>query len=358
MNLTEIGWNPFFCEYFEPYKAQGYSPARVLRGQQGIYTVFSSSGELTAEVSGKLRYHAFSDTDFPVVGDWVVIYPRPEEEKATIHAILHRKTKISRKVPGEITAEQVIAANVDTIFIVIGLDRDFNLRRIERYLTFVYNSGAQPGIVLNKADICPDLDSCLIEVEAIAVGVPIHALSAKENQGFESLLEYLTVGKTAALVGSSGVGKSTIINSLLGVERQQVNPISSSTNKGQHTTTSRELILLPTGGLLIDNPGMRELQLWGEEEELKETFKDIEELSIRCRFHDCQHENEPGCVVKEAVEEGVLDQNRYQSYLKLKKELLYLEKRQCQSAAAIEKEKWKPIEKWKRAMKKQNVSYK
>jgi len=358
MNLTEIGWNPFFREHFEPYKAQGYSPARVVRGQKNLCTVFSNVGELTAEVSGKLRYNAFSGSDFPVVGDWVAIQPYPKEEKAIIHAILPRKSKISRKVPGEITEEQVIAANVDTIFIVTGLDRDFNLRRIERYLTFVYNSGANPVIVLNKADICSDLDTRLIEVESIGYGVPVHALSATENQGLEPLLGYLETGKTAALVGSSGVGKSTIINSLLGVERQQVSSISSSTNKGQHTTTSRELITLPTGGIVIDNPGMRELQLWGDEEDLKETFEEIEELSTRCRFNNCQHENEPGCVVKEAVKEGVLDQKRYQSYLKLKKELLYLEKRRCQSAAAIEKEKWKRIKKWTRTMEKQKVSYK
>lgn len=352
MNLTEIGWSPFFGERFEPYKAQGYSPARVVCGQKNLYSILSNYGELTAEVSGKFRYNALSSGDFPVVGDWVAVHPRPKEERATIHTVLPRRSKVSRKVPGEITEEQVIAANIDTIFIVTGLDRDYNLRRIERYLTFVYNSGAKPVIVLNKADICSELDTRLIEVESIAFGVPIHALSAKESQGLELLLEYLTVGKTVALVGSSGVGKSTIINRLLGVERQQVTSISSSTNKGQHTTTTRELIMLPTGGIVIDNPGMRELQLWGDEEDLKETFEDIEALSSQCRFSDCQHENEPGCAVKEALEQRFLDWKRYQSYLKLKRELLYLEKRQYQSSHMIHREKRKQIAKWAREHKK------
>jgi ribosome biogenesis GTPase len=359
MSLTEIGWNLFFCEQFEPYQAQGYVPARVVCGQKHIYDVLSDIGELTAQVSGKFRHQASFDSDFPVVGDWVVIQPHLREAKATIHAILPRKTKVSRKVSGGasrlsggITEEQVIASNIDTIFIVIGLDRDFNLRRIERYLTFVYNSGANPVIVLNKEDLCVDLETSLAEVESIAYGVPVHALSAKENQGLEPLLRYLEVGKTAALVGSSGVGKSTIINSLLGSERLRVDFISASTNKGLHTTTHRELIVLPTGGIIMDNPGMRELQLWGDEENLKGTFTDIEDLATQCRFHDCRHESEPGCAVREALEQGILDHKRFRSYLKLKKELLYLEKRRHQSAQVIEKEHWKQIAKSQRVFSK------
>ncbi len=359
MNLTEIGWNSFFRDHFEPYKVQDYSPARIIRGQKNSYRVFSNFGELTAEISGKFRHNALSNSDLPVVGDWVVIHPYPQEEKAIIHAILPRKSKVSRKVAGGaerrsggITEEQVIAANIDTIFIVTGLDRDFNLRRIERYLTLVYNSGATPVIVLNKADICSDLDTRLVEVESIVYGVPVHALSATENQGLEALLEYLETGKTAALIGSSGVGKSTIINRLLGVERQQVKSISESTSKGRHTTAYRELIGLPTGGILVDNPGMRELQLWGDEENLEGIFEDIEDLATRCRFNDCRHESEPGCAVREALEQGILDQKRFQNYLKLKKELLYLEKRQYQSSHMIHKEKRKQIAKWAREHKK------
>jgi ribosome biogenesis GTPase len=352
MNLIEIGWNSFFRKHFESYKAHGYSPARVLRGQKDLYAVFSHIGELTAEVAGKFRHNVLLNSDLPAVGDWVAIHPYPQEEKAIIHAILPRKSKVSRKVPGEITEEQVIAANIDTIFIVSGLDRDFNLRRIERYLTFVYNSGANPVIVLNKADICSDLDACLVDVESIAFGVPVHALSAKKNQGFEALFEHLMVGKTVALLGSSGVGKSTIINKLLGEDRQYVDSISTSTNKGRHITTYRELIVLPTGGILMDNPGMRELQLWGDEEDLKGSFSDIEDLATQCRFNDCRHEGEPGCAVKEALDAGILDWKRYQSYLKLKKELLYLEKRQNQSSHMIHKEKRKQIAKWAREHKK------
>jgi ribosome biogenesis GTPase len=352
MNLSALGWNLFFQDQFKLYQAQGYAPARVVRGQKQLYDVFSESGELTAQVSGKFRHQA--DGDFPVVGDWVAIQPYPQEAKATIHAMLSRKSKVSRKVPAEKRRsggkldEQVIAANIDTVLIVIGLDRDFSLRRIERYLAFVYNSGANPVILLNKADLCSELETRLTEVESIAYGVPVHALSATENQGLEPLLHYLEVGKTVALVGSSGVGKSTIINDLLGAERLRVNVISASTNKGRHTTTHRELFVLPTGGMLVDNPGMRELELWGDEADLQGSFTDIEELAAQCRFHDCRHDREPGCAVKMAVAEGILDDQRFQSYLKLQKELHYLEKRRSQSAQLIEKERWKQISKFQR----------
>ena len=357
MQLSEFGWNSFFQEQFKLYQTQGYAPARVVRGQKQIYELCSAGGDFTAQVSGKFRHQTVAEGDFPVVGDWVAMQPQLPEAKATIHAVLPRQSKVSRKVPAGKRlegkpAEQVIAANIDTLFIVTGLDRDFNLRRIERYLTFVYHSGAAPVIVLNKADVCADLEIRLTEVASIAFGTPVHALSARKRQGLEALRAYLAVGQTAALLGSSGVGKSTIINGLLGEERQRVSDLSDSTNKGRHTTTHRELIALPAGGLLIDNPGMRELELWGDEADLQGAFADITELAAQCRFHDCSHAQEPGCAVRAALSQCVLDHQRFRSYLKLQKELGYLAKRREQAPRVIEKERWKQIAKSQRVIQK------
>ena len=360
MNLTELGWNPFFEQHFEPFRNQGLIPARIALEHKRIYLVYGEHGELSAEVSGKLRHSTATRGAFPTVGDWVAIQPRPEEGKATIHALLPRKSSFSRKAvlaggpkdgPGK-TEEQVLAANVDTAFLISGLDGDFNLRRIERYLTLTWDSGANPVVVLNKADVCADVEARIAETESIAFGVPIHPVSALKNEGLDVLLEHLGNGKTGALLGSSGVGKSTLINSLLGEERQQVREVREYDNRGRHCTTHRELILLPGRGLMIDNPGMRELQLWSDEEGLKRTFDDIEELAGLCRFGDCRHDGEPGCAIREALEDGTLDRKRYQSYLKLKKELHYLATRQDQKARLAEKAKWKKIAMAGRRMKK------
>ncbi len=355
MNLAQFGWNPFFEDGFSEYSAAGFIPARICSEHKQQYQVYTESGEYPAEVSGKMLYLADSRSDFPAVGDWVVASSPEKGGLAIIQAILPRKSSFSRKIAsgsdrrsGGRTEEQVLAANVDTVFLVSGLDREFNLRRIERYLTLVYNSGAAPVIVLNKADVCEDLDRCIAEVAAIAFDVPIHPISAKAFNGLEALQTYLQSGKTVALLGSSGVGKSTIINALLGYERQRVQVISAQVGKGQHTTTQRELILLPGGGLLIDTPGMRELQLWGNEEDLKRSFEDIDALAARCRFTDCRHELEPGCAVRAALEAGELDASRLQNYRKLTHELAYLEQRQDSSADYVERKKWKQIAKWQR----------
>lgn len=350
MNLNELGWNPFFEALFNEYKNQGYIPARVFREHKSMYEVFTANGELTASLAGKLRHQAISKSEFPVVGDWVVLKVENNDQMGIISAVLPRKTTVVRKAStdrkregGGALKEQVIAANIDMIFIVSGLDQDYNIRRIERYLTLVYDSGATPVIVLNKADLYPDVQSRIAEVEEIAFGIPIHAFCALHPEELTPLNEYFSTGKTVALLGSSGVGKSTIINSLLGYERQNVESISQSVGKGKHTTTHRELIFLPGGGIIMDNPGMREIQLITEMKISDDVFQEIEELAENCRFKDCQHISEPGCAVIAAIEDGTLDEKRYESYLKMHREIKYLDERRYKSANIMEKEKWQSL---------------
>ncbi|MBN2543127.1 ribosome small subunit-dependent GTPase A [bacterium] len=347
MNLTELGWNSFFQKHFEEFKEEGFIPARIITIQKTTCQVYCEYGELSATVSGKFRYETNLESDLPAVGDWVVATILKDEGKAIIHRLLPRKSKFSRisadgKKPidegGGGAAEQVISANIDTVFLVSGLDQEYNLRRIERYLTLAYSSEVKPVIVLNKADVCQDIDGVILEVEKIAFGVPIHPVSAVKNEGIDQLTQYLQSGVTVSLLGSSGVGKSTIINSLLGIDRQEVNVVSESTGKGKHTTSYRELIILPGGGLIIDNPGMRELQLWADEDIIETAFEDVEALASQCRFRDCKHDTEPGCAIREAIENGELDPGRFESYMKQKKELRYLElKKDKKKAREVQK---------------------
>ena len=324
MNLIEIGWNDFFAKHFEPFKAQELIPARIACVRRNGYLIYCEFGELNADLTGKLRYQARTAQDLPAVGDWVAMKSLGNEFQVMIFGLLPRKSSFSRKVAGNETQEQVVAANVDTVFIVNSLDQSFSPARIERYLTVANNSQAMPVIILNKADLCPNIEEVLAKMKLIALDIPVHIVSATENTGIAELRKYLSIGKTVALVGSSGVGKSTIINCLLGEERQRVESISNSTGKGKHVTTSRELILLPTGGMLIDNPGMRELQLWADETNLNQTFEDIKELASQCRFNDCQHKHEPGCAVRKAIQQGSLDMKRFKNYLKLQREIRFL----------------------------------
>ena len=308
-SLEDFGWNSFFQKHFQILKIPDSVPARVISESKDSFQVYSQYGELTAKISGKMRYRGEEENQYPAVGDWVVVKPLVNEQKGIIHAVLPRKSKFSRKVAGERTEEQVVSANIDTVFIVSGLDggRNFNLRRIERYLTLAWNSGATPVIVLNKVDLCPDVDIYIRSVEDIAPGISIHPVSAKERIGLDALRNYLTKGNTVAFLGSSGVGKSALINALLGEEKQETGEVRQDDDMGRHTTTKRELILLPGGGIMIDTPGMREIQMWAGEEDLQGAFHDIEMLAKECRFSDCSHNAESGCAVRAAIDQGDLN---------------------------------------------------
>jgi ribosome biogenesis GTPase / thiamine phosphate phosphatase len=343
LNLKTLGWNEVFEEEFLKYKEQGYEVGRIALEHKKMYRVFSEHGDFLAEVSGKMRFHALEREDYPAVGDWVVISARPEEQKATIHAVLPRKSKFSRKAAGLTTEEQIVATNIDTIFLVNALNADFNVRRIERYILSAWESGANPVIILSKADLCEDIAEKIAEVESVAFGVPILPISAEKNIGLDQLAPYLYEGQTIALLGSSGVGKSTLTNALIGYQKQEVKEIREGDDRGRHTTTHRELIVLDQGGILIDTPGMRELQLWEADEGLGMSFSDVEILAENCRFRDCTHTMEPGCAVLEAISAGTLDSDRFNSYVKLQRELAYLERKENRHAALAERAKWKQI---------------
>lgn len=324
-DLESLGWSSDFEAEFLAYAKDGYSAARVALEYRGSYRVYSALGELSAVLTGKLRFIASSPADLPAVGDWVVISQPAGESKAQIHAVLPRRSKFSRKAAGTETQEQVVAANIDTVFLVQGLDGDFNTRRLERYLVAAYESNATPVVILNKADLCDDPGQKVREVEATALGIAVHAISSLDGRGVDQLDQYIGRGLTVAFLGSSGVGKSTLINLLIGENVQKTAGVREHDSRGRHTTTHRELIVLKPGGLLIDTPGMREMQLWDASDSLGETFGDIESIAAACHFSDCSHKTEPGCAVREAIEQGSLEKDRFDNYVKMEKELEYLD---------------------------------
>jgi ribosome biogenesis GTPase len=322
--MRALGWSPGRQEEFEQYAVGGLVPARVAAQHRGAYVVYAEGGERPAEVAGRLRHEAAGPSDFPAVGDWVAVEDAPEADAATIHAVLARATAFSRKAAGEEAVEQVVAANVDVVFLVSAFGDDLNVRRIERYLASGWESGAEPVIVLNKSDLSVDLPADLAEVEAVAFGVPVHVVSCLAGAGLEELKAYLAGNRTVALLGSSGVGKSSLLNRLVGWERQEVKGIRDD-GRGRHTTTFRELVPLPGGGLVLDTPGMRELALWDAAGGVEDTFTDVADLAAACRFADCAHEREPGCAVQAALADGSLAEERLESYRKLQRELDHLE---------------------------------
>jgi len=326
MHLATLGWDDYFSRQFENLERDGLVPARIVEQHKNGYIAYGEQGEWQAEVTGKFLHVLAGLVGFPAVGDWVGLQPVPNEDRALIHALLRRRTQFVRKVAGSGIEEQIVAANVDVVFLVTGLDGNFNLRRIERYLTEAWSSGAQPVVVLNKADLCDEVSARVRAVESVAPGAPVHAVSAARNEGVDVVRSYLGLGRTIAFLGSSGVGKSTLINRLLGEDRQEVQSVSSAVGKGRHTTTSRSLLVHPDGGMIIDTPGMRELQLWASEDDVEQSFTDIELLADRCRFTDCTHMAEPGCAVLAAVDDGSLDEERYRSYMKLQREVQRLQR--------------------------------
>jgi len=329
-SLENLGWNAHFAHAFEPYQPAGFTAARVTVEQRGQYVVLTGTGEFDAEVTGKLLFNADNPADLPKVGDWVAVSLFAGEQKAIIHHVLPRLTRFSRQAAGGKIQEQVIAANIDVIFVVQGADHDFNLRRLERYLLLVNEGGARPIILLNKIDLCTDLPTKQAQMAAIAPDTPVLTISATTGDGLATLRHMLQPGQTYALVGSSGVGKSTLLNQLAGAELFKTNAVRANDSRGRHTTTHRELVVLPGGALLIDSPGMRGVQLWGNADGIEDAFAEITLLAAECHFPDCTHTSEIGCAVQAALAAGQLDQDRYNNYLKLNRETDYLERKQNQ----------------------------
>lgn len=344
MTLESLGWNDAFADAFRPYEEEGLIPARVAVQHRGGYVVLTEEGEREAEAA---RRHVRTG-ELAGVGDWVALRVLPDG-RALVEAVLPRQSAFTRKETMDGIGEQILAANVDTVFLVSALGHDLNLRRIERYLTAAWDSGAAPVVVLTKADLHPDtVADALVEVESVAFGVPVHAVSNVTREGLEALGQYLGPGKTVALLGSSGVGKSTLVNTLLGEERLATGAVREDDERGRHTTTHRELVQLPGGALLLDTPGMRELQLYADEEALDTAFSDVAELATECRFSDCTHVHEPGCAVRAALEDGRLDPDRWDSYRRLQNEIRALEIRQDKALQSEQRKQWRRFAKSRR----------
>jgi ribosome biogenesis GTPase len=345
-SLEALGWDAGWAEAFVPFAARGHRPARVVAVHRDTSVVRDGDGDRSASVSGAFRFEALAASDFPTVGDWVAL-----DDGGVIAAVLPRRSMFkrmaadgTRRVAG-LDDEQVMASNVDLALLVAGLDNDFNLRRIERYLAVAWSSAITPVVVLNKSDLADDVDGRLVAVDAIAPGVATVAVSAHTGAGLDELRGHLRPGATAAILGSSGVGKSTLVNALLGEDRQKTADVRESDSRGRHTTTHRELFELPGGSLLVDTPGIRALEVLGAEEGVESTFDDVIDLATACRFSDCRHDGEPGCAVRAAIADGRLAEDRLASHQKLERELAHAARQGDPRARAEYRRTWRLISK-------------
>lgn len=336
INIKKYGFSESFSNGI--LQDNQLTPARILSQEKGFYRIISDKGKKLAEVSGKFQFQTTVSSDYPAVGDFVLVNWNESGNSAIIESLLPRKSAFIRKAAGGSQQEQVVAANIDIVFLCMALNNDFNLRRMERYISIAWDSGAMPVVVLTKSDLCDDLEQKLAEVSTIAFGVDVLVTTSTEENGYEELLPFISEGKTIAFIGSSGVGKSTLINRLLGKELLKTNGLRND-DKGRHTTTHRELFLLPSGGMVIDTPGMREFGMWDNDTGIERTFMDIEELAAQCKFRNCTHTNEPGCAIQKALTTGKLEINRWQSYQKLKAENDYMEDKESYMIAKGRREK-------------------
>ncbi|HUQ77427.1 MAG TPA: ribosome small subunit-dependent GTPase A [Patescibacteria group bacterium] len=341
-SLAAFGWTAELAVAHAPHAALGREPARVVAEDRGRYQIVGEAGELPASISGRFRHEAANDPSaYPAVGDWVAVERAPTGD-TTIHALLPRRTALIRQASGKRTQAQIVGANLDTVFVVASLNADLNLRRLERYIAAARESGAEPIVVLSKADLGGDIDAILLGVASVAGGAAFVVISSFDGRGVDEVRERIPAGRTVAFVGSSGVGKSTLLNTLAGEDRALVREVRAGDARGRHTTTRRQLHLLPAGGLILDTPGMRELALW-DADGLDQSFTDIDEIVARCRFGNCSHNGEPGCAIAAALADGSLGADRLESWQKLIGETAHHARRVDALARAEETRKWKAI---------------